>query len=130
MTDYGSDVDEIRLMKVSNYKPDSCMTNFSIGLYKDIKSQLDLVKINGKPFNYRKNGNMINFNKLNCYNNQYIEVHLKYKYYTNEEKDLYRKEKILLSYLQNSYVKSVVQIPDEYFVVGTDDIFIYSKSRN
>ena len=127
ITDYGLDVDEIRLMKVSNHnRPGEYMTTFGIGLYTDVKNEIDLVEINGKTFPYQKNGDMINFNNLKCYNNQYIEAHLKYKYYTNEEKELYRKEDVLLSFLQNSYVKSIVQIPDKYFIISSNDIFTLS----
>ena len=64
ITDYGLDVDEIRLMKVSNHnRPGEYMKTFGIGLYTDVKNEIDLVEINGKAFPYQKNGDMINFNK-------------------------------------------------------------------
>ena len=113
-------------MKVSKYGPGGYMTYFGIGLYKDVKSEIDSAEINGKNFAYQKNNDMIIFNNLKCYNNQYIEAHLKYKYYTNEEKDIYRKEDILLSYIQYNYIKSIVQIPDKYIIIATCDIFTQS----
>ena len=126
ITNYGLDIDEIRFMKVSNYDSRDIMTGFQIGLYKDVKCEIDSITINGKPFPYQNNDDSIHFSNLKCYNNQYIEAHLKYKYYTNEQKAIYRKEDILISFLDNSYVKYIVQIPDEYFVIGTDDIFTQS----
>ena len=126
ITDYGLDIDEIRFMKISNYKPGQFLTEFGIGLYQDVKCEIDTVTINGKPFPYQKYDDSIHFNNLKLYNNQYMEAHLKYKYYTNEQKAIYRKENILISYLENSYVKYIVQLPDEYVVIGTNDLFTQS----
>ena len=50
-------------------------------------------------------------------------MNLKYKYYTNEDKNIYRQENILLSFLNNSYCKSIIQIPDNYVVISTNDIY-------
>ena len=123
MTGYGQDIDEIDLMKLSNYNDGKYLTSFSVGLYKDIKNEIDLVELNGKSFAYRKNNGSIEFNNIKVYNNQYIEIHLKYKYYTNEGKDIYRQENILLSNIQNTYCKAIVQIPDNYVIIATKDKF-------
>ena len=123
ITDYGQDIEEINLMKISNYKPGQYLSNFSLGFYKDTKNEVDLVELNGKPYAYNKIGDSIEFNNIKCYNNQFIEVHLKYKYFTNEEKDIYRQENVLLSNLKNTYCKSIVQIPDNYIIIATKDIF-------
>ena len=123
ITEYGQDIEEINLMKVSNYQSGQYVSNFSLGLYLDVKNQIDLVELNGKPYNYQYNNYNINFNNCNCYNNQFVEVHLKYKYFTNEERDIYRQENVLISDIKNTYCKSIVQIPDNYIVVSTKDIF-------
>ena len=127
ITDYGLDIDEIRYMKISNYRePGQYLSSFSIGLYKDVKCEIDSITINGKPFPYQKYDDAIHFNNLKLYNNQYMEAHLKYKYYTNEQKAIYRKENILISFLENSYVKYIVQVPEEYCIIGTNDLFTQS----
>ena len=123
ITNYGQDVEEIKLMKISNYEPGQYLSQFSLGFYKDVRKEIDLVELNGKPFSYNLNGESVEFNNIKCYNNQFIEAHLKYKYYTNEEKDIYRQEDVLLSNLKNTYCKSIVQIPDDYIVIATNDIF-------
>ena len=122
ITDYGQDIEEINFMKVSNYKDGKYLTSFSIGLYIDVKNQIDSVELNGKPYPYTNNIDNIKFNNLKCYNNQFIEVHLKYKYYTNETKDIYRQENVLISNIKGSYCKCFVQIPDNYFIISTKDI--------
>ena len=123
ITDYGQDIEEINFMKVSNYNPGQYLTSFSFGLYKDTKNEIDLAELNGKPYNYRNNNDSIEFNDIKCYNNQFIEIHLKYKYYTNETKDIYRKENVLLSNIKETYCKCIVQIPDNYIILSTNNIF-------
>ena len=130
ITEYGQDVEEINLMKVSNYAPGQYLSYFSVGLYMDEKNQIDLVELNGKPYNYQYDNYNIKFNNCNCYNNQFIEIHLKYKYFTNEERDIYRQENVLISDIQNSYCKSIVQIPDNYIIISTKDIFQQSPEIN
>ena len=123
ITEYGQDVEEFNLMKISNYSEGQYLSNFSVGLYVDVKNQIDLVELNGKPYNYQYNNNSIHFNNYKCYNNQFLEVHLKYKYFTNEERDIYRQEMFLISDTKNTYIKSIVQIPDNYIIISTKDIF-------
>ena len=123
ITEYGQDIDEINLMKISNYNPGEYLTFFSLGLYKDIKNEINLVELNNKPFSYQYNDNCIEFNNVKIYNNQFIEVHLQYKYYTNETKDIYRQESVLISNNKNTYIKSLVQIPINYIIISTKDIF-------
>ena len=127
ITEYGQDIEEIILKKVSNYGPGEYLTYFSIGLYKDIKKEIDIAEINGKPYTYEIIDDSIKFDNIQCYNNQFMEIHLKYKYYTNENKNIYRQENILLSSLKNSFCKSIVQIPDNYIVISTDNIFKKSQ---
>ena len=75
ITDYGLDVDEIRFIKTTNYRgPGACITNFSIGLYEDIRCEVDSCTVNGKPCNYQINDDFIDFEDAKCYNNQYIEM--------------------------------------------------------
>lgn len=130
VTEYGQDVEQIDLLKVSNYGAGQYLTNFSVGLYLDVKNEIDLVELNGKPYNYQNNNYNILFNNCNCYNNQFIEVHLKYKYFTNEERDIYRQENVLISDTKNTYCKCIVQIPDNYILISTKDIFQQSPEIN
>ena len=123
MTDYGQDIEEINLMKVSNYDSGKYLTSFSKGFYKETRKEIDLVELNGKQYPYQIKNDSVEFNNINCYNNQFIEVHLKYKYYTNETKDIFRQENLLISNLKNTYLKSFVQIPDNYIIITTKDIF-------
>ena len=123
MIEYGQDIEEIILMKTSNYNSGEYLNFFSIGLYKETKNEIDLVELNGKPFSYQKNNSSIGFHNVKIYNNQFIEVHSKYKYYTNETKDIYRQENVLINNNKKTYIKSIVQIPDNYIIISTKDIF-------
>ena len=123
ITDYGQDIEEIILRKMSNYNSGEYLTSFSIGFYKDIRYEIDNAELNGKSHPYNKINDCIEFNNIKINNNQFMEIHLKYKYYTNEDKNIYRQENILLSFLNNSYCKSIIQIPDNYVVISTNDIY-------
>ena len=79
--------------------------------------------MNGKQYPYKYNNFNIEFNNINCYNNQFIEVHLKYKYYSNEEKYLYRQESVSIRDTKNTYCKVFVKIPDNYIILSTNEIF-------
>ena len=127
ITEYGQDIEEIILKKVSNYGTGEYLSYFSIGLYKDTKKEIYVAEINVKPYTYEIIDDSIKFDNMQCYNNQFMEIHLKYKYYTNENKNIYRQENILLSSLKNSFCKSIVQIPDNYVVISTDNIFKKSQ---
>ena len=123
ITDYGQDIEEIILRKTSNYDSGEYLPGFSIGFYKDTRYEIDIAELNGKSHPYTKINDCIEFNNIKINNNQFMEIHLKYKYYTNEDKNIYRQENILLSFLNNSYCKSIIQIPDNYVVISTNDIY-------
>ena len=123
ITDYGQDIEEIILRKTSNYDSGEYLPGFSIGFYKDTRYEIDIAELNGKSHPYNKINDCIEFNNIKINNNQFMEIHLKYKYYTNEDKNIYRQENILLSFLNNSYCKSIIQIPDNYVVISTNDIY-------
>ena len=127
ITDYGQDIEEIILRKTSNYDSGEYLPGFSIGFYKDTRYEIDIAELNGKSHPYTKTDDCIEFNNIKINNNQFMEIHLKYKYYTNENKNIYRQENILLSSLKNSFCKSIVQIPDNYIVISTDNIFKKSQ---
>ena len=130
MREYGQEIEEIDFRKVSNYPSEKYLSWHSIGLYKNIKNEIDLVEINGKKYNYEIKNDQIRIDNLKIYNNQYVEIHLKYKYFTNEDKDLYRQEKILISSIQNTYIKSIIEIPDNYCIISTKDIFKKNQEIN
>lgn len=48
MREYGQEIEEIDFRKVSNYPSEKYLSWHSIGLYKNIKNEIDLVEINGK----------------------------------------------------------------------------------
>ena len=52
MREYGQEIEEIDFRKVSNYPSEKYLSWHSIGLYKNIKNEKDLVEINGKKYNY------------------------------------------------------------------------------
>ena len=115
-------------IKTTNYRsPGRSITDFPIGLYENVKCEIDSCSINGKPCNFHNDDGYIIFDDARCYNNQYIETRAKYKYYTNEQKAIYRKENIVIEFLKDSYVKYIVQVPEEYVVLGTDDLFTQSS---
>ena len=121
ITDYGQDIEEINFMKLSNYNPGEKLSHFSFGLYKDTRHEITLVELNGKPCEYKNNNDNIEINNINCYNNQFFEVHLKYKYNTNETKNICRQENVIISNTKGSYCNCIVQIPDNYIIISTKD---------
>ena len=127
-TDYGQDVEEIFLEKVTH--PEGYIIFSSLGLYNNIRNEIDSVEINNKPITFRKNGNDVEFNDIICYNNQFLEIHLKYKYYFNEDKNIFRQENVISSNHEATYYKSIVQIPADYVVISTNDIFQKSTEIN
>ena len=59
---------------------------------KDTKFDVDLVELNGRKTEYTKENSSIKINNFWASNNQFAEIHMKYKYYTNEDKSLLRQE--------------------------------------
>ena len=130
MKEYGQEIEEIDFRKVSNYAPNKYINSYYIGLYKNTKNEIDLIEINGKEYNYKIENNIITINDLKIYNNQFVEIHIKYKYFTNEDKELYRREYFSISNIQNTYIKSIIEIPDNFCIISTKDIFKQNQETN
>ena len=67
---------------------------------------------------------------MGALNNQCAEFHMKYKYLTNLEKSLLRKESIITVNAQNVYCKIIAIIPDNYVVISSKDIFQKHPNNN
>lgn len=131
ITDYGQDIDELYKFKLSNYEPGTFISEINHGLLKDIKYEVNLVELNEKKIDYTQGESIIKINNVNIRNNQFGEVHLKYKYFTNEEKNILRKENIITSNIKNAYCKFILEIPDKYVYLSHNDIFQkHPKSNN
>ena len=129
-TEYGQDIDELYKIKVVNYGEGTSLKTYSLGLLQDIRFDVDLVELNGKPANYSKDYSSININNFGALNNQFGEIHIKYKYYTNLDKSLLRKESIITTNTKGTYCKIIANIPDNYVVLSSKDIFQKSPENN
>ena len=68
----------------------------------DKKSEVELVELNGKKTDYSNENFSIKINNINASNNQFAEIHLKYKYFTNEDKLILRQESFLKKKKKNT----------------------------
>ena len=90
---------------MSNYPVSVYASTLSIGLMLNTEFNVDYLKLNGKNIEYQKGDAEIIINNFGAFNNQFVEVHLKYKYFTNKEKKVYRQESILTNNLKDTYFK-------------------------
>ena len=99
---------------MSNYPVSVYASTLSIGLMLNTEFNVDYLKLNGKNIEYQKGDAEIIINNFGAFNNKFVEVHLKYKYFTNKEKKVYRQESILTNNLKDTYFKCIVEIPNKY----------------
>ena len=130
ITDEGQEVEEIFKCKISNYPVGVFVTSFSIGLMLNTEFDVDYVKLNGKNVQYTKGDGQIGIRDFGAYNNQFVEVHLKYKYFTNKEKKVYRQESIITSNIKDTYFKCIIEIPDKYICLYTNEIFMKDPAKH
>ena len=130
ITDYGQDIDELFKFKLSNYAPGTFISKLSRGLLKDIKYEINLVELNGKKIDYTNGESLIIINNVEARNNQFGEIHIKYKYFTNAEKNIFRQESIITSNIKNTYCKIILEIPDKYVYISSNDIFQKDRKNN
>ena len=130
ITDEGQEVEEIFKCKISNYPVGVFVTSFSIGLMLNTEFDVDYVKLNGKNVQYTKGDAEIVIRDFGAFNNQFVEVHLKYKYYTNKEKKVYRQESIITSNIKDTYFKCIIEIPDKYICLYTNEIFMKDPAKH
>ena len=130
ITDYGQDVEEIIKIKFINYPGGTWCTAISYGLMIDKKSEVELVELNGKKTDYSNENFSIKINNINASNNQFAEIHLKYKYFTNEDKLILRQESFLTGNTKNTYCNIILEIPDKYVVLSSKNIFQKNLKKN
>ena len=123
ITDYGQDIDELYKLKLSNFEPGAFLPKISHGLLKETKYEIDLVELNGKKVDYTDGESLLTINNFGAFNNQFGEIHIKYKYFTNEEKNIVRQENIITSKAKNTYCKIILEIPDKCVYLSSNDIF-------
>ena len=96
----------------------------------ETKYEIDLVVLNGKQVEYKGDDNSISIQNIGAFNNQFAEIHLKYRYTTVNDKQITRNESIITSNIKNSYSKLIIEMPDNYVVLSTNDIFQKDKKNN
>ncbi len=129
ITDEGQEVEELFKCKMSNYPVDVYASTLSIGLMLNTEFNVDYLKLNGKNVEYEKGDAEIIINNFGAFNNQFVEVHLKYKYFTNKEKKVYRQESILTNNLKDTYFKCIVEIPNKYVCLCSNEIFMKDPAK-
>ena len=127
ITNYGQEVEDIYKIKISNYETKVYSVNINYPLILNKRYEVDLVELNGQKVEYSAEDSSITILKFGAFNNQFAEVHFKYKYF-NDDKDIFREETIITNNVKNSYCKLIIEIPEENVVISTNDI--YSKNEN
>ena len=123
ITNYGQEIEELYKIKISNYPSRNYIPNFTYGLLLDTKYEIELVELNGEKVKYLGENASIKIINFGAYKNQFAELHFKYKYFNKEENATNRTETIIKSDVTNSHCKLIITIPDDYFVLQTNDIF-------
>ena len=127
ITNYGQEVEDIYKIKISNYQTNVYSVNIDYPLILNKRYEVDLVELNGQKVEYSAEDSSITILKFGAFNNQFAEVHFKYKYF-NDDKDIFRQETIITNNVKHSYCKLIIEIPEENVVISTNDI--YSKNEN
>ena len=130
ITDYGQDIEEIYKFKLSNFEPGVFLPTISHGLLKETKHEIYFVELNGKKADYTDTESLITINNFGARNNQFGEIHIKYKYFTNEEKNILRQENIITGNTRNTYCKIILEIPNKYVFLSSNDIFQKDHKNN
>ena len=130
ITDYGQDIEEIYKFKLSNFEPGVFLPTISHGLLKETKHEIYFVELNGKKADYTDAESLITINNFGARNNQFGEIHIKYKYFTNEVKNILRQENIITGNTRNTYCKIILEIPNKYVFLSSNDIFQKDHKNN
>ena len=96
----------------------------------DTKFDIDLVELNGRKTEYKKEGSSIQITNFGALNNQFAEFHFKYKYYSNKDKSILRQENIITQKTKDTYCKILLKFPDNYAVFSSRDIFQKNPKKN
>ena len=77
ITEYGQDVDELFKVILLNYDGGLFSQSLSYGLMVDTKFDIDLVELNGRKTEYKKEDSSILISNFGALNNQFAELHFK-----------------------------------------------------
>ena len=130
ITDYGQEIEDIYKIKLSNYPSKMPCCKISYQLEWNFKYEINIVELNGQKVDFLIIGNSINIFKIGAFNNQYAELHYKYKYFARQIYETFRTESIITNNIKNTYCKLIIEIPNNYAVLGTNDIYLKSKSND
>ena len=130
ITDYGQEIEDIFKIKLSNYPSKMPCSKISYPLEWNFKYEINIVELNGQKVDFLIIGNSINIFKIGAFNKQFGELHFKYKYFAREIYETFRTESIITNNIKNTYCKLIIEIPNNYAVLGTNDIYLRSKSND
>ena len=130
ITDYGQEIEELYKIIALNLSEGQFSSTISSGLMKETKFEVDLVTLNGKNVEYVKGDSSIVIKNVGIFNNQCAEIHLKYRYFTNSEKHVYRQESIITGNIKHSYCNLNIEIPENYALLATDGIYKKDPAKN
>ncbi len=94
ITNYGQEVEDIYKIKISNYETKVYCVNLNYPLILNKRYEVNLVELNGQKVEYSAKDSSITILKFGAFNNQFAEVHFKYKYF-KDDKDIFRQETII-----------------------------------
>ena len=129
-TEYGQDISELFKLKLINSGEGVSYPSYNIGLLSKTQTSVESVQLNGKNADYSFNNSLITINNFGIRNNQFAEIFVKYKYMTNLDKSLIRKEHIITPQTKNAYCKIYITIPDNYVVLSSKENFTKSPKNN
>jgi len=130
ITDYGQEIEDIYKIKISKYPTNIFIPEISYGLILNSKYEIISVELNGQKVEYSANGYSIDIHNFGAYKNQFGELHYKYKYFEDNNNKTLRKESIITSNIKNTYCSLIIEIPNNYVVLRTNDIYQKNKSND
>jgi len=130
ITDYGQEIEDIYKVKLSNYPTKIFCSTIAYPLILNSKYEINSVELNGKKMEYSIEDYNINITNFGAFNNQFGELHYKYKYFSENNNETLRQESIITNNIKNTYCKLIIEIPNNYVVLGTNDIYQKSKTND
>ena len=130
ITDYGQEIEDIYKVKLSNYPTKIFCSTIAYPLILDTKYEINSVELNGQKVEFSVVDYNINITNFGAFNNQFGELHYKYKYFSENNNETLRQESIITNNIKNTYCKLIFEIPNNYVVLGTNDIYQKSKTND
>ena len=130
ITDYGQEVYHIFKLKLINCNAGASITTYSLGLMQKTQYSVDSVLLNGKDVEHSTDNALITIKNFGILNNQYAEIEVKYKYLSNLDKSIIRKENLITSKTKGAFCKISLIIPENYVVLSSKEIFKKSDKNN